>query len=215
MFERCQHDHGRHNCEKWGAVVYPKCAEGYDNFGCCLCRPEQPDCDALGMNRAGDLECAKKIIWREPKLKQCPFGKEQNLLLCYEPCRAGYKGVGPVCWGETPEGWSDCGMGASNDGPTCTWVIQDQVVSVASMALNIATFGATSAGKELLPSTGSQAYLSLKADYEKLAENIKGIFKTYPQVARIVKSRETLGSGVTRKLHSVCLQTNEALTKFS
>ncbi len=25
MFRRCEADHGRGNCEKWGAVVYPKC----------------------------------------------------------------------------------------------------------------------------------------------------------------------------------------------
>lgn len=41
--------------------------------------------------------------------------------LCYEPCRKGYKGVGPVCWAETtnvgvgtlapcPDGWNDGGL---------------------------------------------------------------------------------------------------------
>ena len=28
----------------------------------------------------------------------CPEGKVKDAGLCYNPCREGYKGVGPVCW---------------------------------------------------------------------------------------------------------------------
>ena len=32
-------------------------------------------------------------------LQTCPeYAPEQDGLLCYPPCRAGYNGVGPVCW---------------------------------------------------------------------------------------------------------------------
>ena len=49
------------NCEKFGAVAYPKCKPGYTSFGCCICRPSNPDCKALGMITGIDLSCAKNI----------------------------------------------------------------------------------------------------------------------------------------------------------
>jgi hypothetical protein len=39
MYKRCEKAKGKGNCEKWGAVVYPKCKSGYDNVACCICRP--------------------------------------------------------------------------------------------------------------------------------------------------------------------------------
>jgi hypothetical protein len=62
MFSRCERDNGRGNCEKWGAVVYPKCKSGFSPVGCCICRPAVPNCKALGMNGGIDLSCAKKLI---------------------------------------------------------------------------------------------------------------------------------------------------------
>jgi hypothetical protein len=38
--ERCENEHGKGNCEKWGAVIYPKCKKGFKNVGCCLCEPD-------------------------------------------------------------------------------------------------------------------------------------------------------------------------------
>jgi hypothetical protein len=48
--------------EKNGLLCYPKCRDGYHNFGCCICRPPVPDCTAEGMNSGIDLSCAKKSI---------------------------------------------------------------------------------------------------------------------------------------------------------
>jgi hypothetical protein len=46
--------------------------------------------------------------------------------LCYEKCRTGFRGVGPVCWADsynrgvgTPVGLEPCPSGWSNDGLTC------------------------------------------------------------------------------------------------
>lgn len=46
--------------------------------------------------------------------------------LCYTPCRAGYNGVGPVCWAESrnvgvgkPVGLEPCPKGWNNDGLIC------------------------------------------------------------------------------------------------
>jgi hypothetical protein len=51
MFARCEADHGVGNCERYLAVVYPKCLKGYSPWGCCICRPDVPDCEALGFNK--------------------------------------------------------------------------------------------------------------------------------------------------------------------
>lgn len=36
-----------------------------------------------------------------PDSHACAAGKEEDAGLCYEPCKAGYKGKGPVCWQES------------------------------------------------------------------------------------------------------------------
>lgn len=62
MFKRCERAHGKGNCEKWGAVVYPKCRSGYFAVGCCICRPSSPNCAGLGMLRGLDLSCGKRSL---------------------------------------------------------------------------------------------------------------------------------------------------------
>jgi len=56
----------------------------------------------------------------------CKPGKELDAGLCYPQCRAGYKGVGPVCWAVTedrgigtPVGLADCPDGWNTSGLTC------------------------------------------------------------------------------------------------
>ena len=57
----------------------------------------------------------------------CPINKpEFQAGLCYEKCRAGFYGVGPVCWAKTenvgigkPIALEPCPKGWSNDGLTC------------------------------------------------------------------------------------------------
>lgn len=57
----------------------------------------------------------------------CPKDKpDLDAGLCYEKCRDGYHGVGPVCWASsenvgvgTPVALEDCPAGWSNDGLTC------------------------------------------------------------------------------------------------
>lgn len=59
--------------------------------------------------------------------ESCPGHKPSSEAgLCYERCRPGYKGVGPVCWAETvntgvgkPVGLNPCPSGWVNDGLTC------------------------------------------------------------------------------------------------
>lgn len=62
MISRCEKVFGQGNCEKYGAVVYPKCRAGYSTFGCCLCRQVAPDCNGLGFNGGSGAFCNRKII---------------------------------------------------------------------------------------------------------------------------------------------------------
>lgn len=43
----------------------------------------------------------------------CDGGKQYDAGLCYTPCRAGFVGVGPVCWEQS------CPAGYADHGATC------------------------------------------------------------------------------------------------
>ena len=151
MFDRCEKDNEAGNCEKYGLVVYPKCNKGYEPFGCCICRPPLPNCGALGMGQF-DLSCAKKIIIGRPSLGHCADDEERDAGLCYKKCSDKYTGVGPVCWGQPPTGWVDCGMGAASSKLKCLDAVKDQVFAVTKLAINICTaFSASSASTLLSP----------------------------------------------------------------
>lgn len=128
-------------------MYYPKCKEGFNAFGCCICRPNPPDCWALGYNGNFDISCYKKIIIGDPISMDCINNQVYDAGLCYDVCQDGYTGVGPVCWKSPPAGWVQCGMGAAKDSGICASAIFDQVSSVGNFALSIATFGAGKAVK--------------------------------------------------------------------
>ena len=56
MFNRCEHDHGKGNCEEYGSIVYPKCKNGFHSVGCCICSPDCPK----GFGSDTGIACAKK-----------------------------------------------------------------------------------------------------------------------------------------------------------
>ena len=170
QFGRCHNDHGNGNCEQNGAIVYPKCAEGYSPFGCCICRPNTPDCAALGFEGQLDLSCTKKMIMGDPTLMGCGDGLEYNVGLCYPPCAEGYHGVGPVCWGQPPSGWVHCGFGAARDFDACTEALKNQVLSVTDTALFVASLGASSATRPM--QKGTQEYYNLLEQIQKLREMV-------------------------------------------
>ena len=175
MFRRCEKSHGKGGCQKYGLIVYPKCKAGYHNFGCCICRPPRPKCSDYNLNPGIDLSCAKKIKIGDPVPGICPPNKEKNVGLCYPACRPGFTGVGPVCWGSPPNGWVNCGMGAAKDKKTCSTVIINQISSVGTIALNIATLGSSGAATTAVKTASTAGKLSkmktmfntLKTAYEK------------------------------------------------
>ena len=132
MLARCNAAEAPNSCQMWGAIAYPKCKEGYEPFGCCLCRPKTvPSCTSVGLRPGAlDLSCAKGISIGVIRGSICEPGKEMDAGLCYKACPIGYDGVGPVCWAKAPPTWQDCGMGAAKNGATCASVIGGQVTAV-------------------------------------------------------------------------------------
>ncbi|ETV94919.1 hypothetical protein H310_11565 [Aphanomyces invadans] len=154
MFKRCEAANGGSDkCEKNGLVVYPKCKEGYTAFGCCICRPNPPDCEKLGLGGNVDLSCAKKVIIGKPDLGTCEPDEDLYLGLCYKKCKAGFSAQGLACEANIPSGWVKCDKGAAKTsamcadiednlidftakGPTCDRVVTDEVVPVDPRSLD-------------------------------------------------------------------------------
>ncbi|KAG2448394.1 hypothetical protein HYH02_006286 [Chlamydomonas schloesseri] len=91
---RCTRDNPSTGCEQSGAIIYPKCRAGYRPFGCCVCTPQCPD----GMVDSG-VSCLKQSYPNGAGFPLgCAPGEELSGGLCYPRCKAGFVGVGPVCW---------------------------------------------------------------------------------------------------------------------
>lgn len=185
MYRRCEADHGRGNCEKHLAIVYPKCKTGYHNIGCCICRPSTPNCGNYNLNSGIDLSCAKKIRIGDPVVGVCNSGEERDAGLCYPNCKSGYNGVGPVCWGRPPTGWVDCGMGAAKDSTTCASVIVGQVTSIGCLALNIATLGSSGAATTAASSAEKAGKL---AKIKEMFNTIKAVYEANKKVIDTTKT---------------------------
>lgn len=56
---------------KTTGLCYPKCRDGYHNFGCCICQPDKDE--------------------KEDVAKRCPEGMDLTGGSCYEKCKDGYK----------------------------------------------------------------------------------------------------------------------------
>jgi hypothetical protein len=167
MKSRCERAHGAGNCEKDGAVFYPKCKANFHKVGCCICSPDCPS----GMNDIG-VSCAKQTSTRGVgTVPDCESGKEYDAGLCYDKCGKGAdgvnaKGVGPMCWSEGPPGWVQCGMGWAKNKGACDSNIADQVLSVVDATLTtailIGSAGASAAAKAGTSVWSKAAWQSVK-----------------------------------------------------
>lgn len=142
QFERCERDHGQGNCELNGLIVYPKCAPGYDAFGCCICRPSFSSCPAEGYaDLRIDLSCGVKIIRGDPEPLLCPDGLEDDGGLCYKKCKAGYYGVGPICWQRCDKNQVGCSAACALSLKDCGLATGNQILTPLIIAANILTAG--------------------------------------------------------------------------
>lgn len=86
-------------------LCYPPCDPGFTGVGP-LCWPQCPkNWVDIGVS------CTKPSYGRGVGTipTGCPVGQEKDAALCYPNCQTGYSGVGPVCWGECPENFTDNG----------------------------------------------------------------------------------------------------------
>jgi len=140
---RCEADQGTGRCERHLEMYYPRCAPGYEAFGCCICRPKAVNCS--GMAGRVDLSCTKKTYTRATIVASCEGADMENDAgLCYPRCNSGYDGIGPVCWGTCPATHPvDCGASCARTVAACAEAVTDQVISVVDVAANVAITVAT------------------------------------------------------------------------
>jgi hypothetical protein len=82
--------------------------------------------------------------------------------LCYDACRPGYNGVGPVCWAAPAPNYVDCALGSAIDQNTCSTVIVEQVSSVLSLIKDICSISSIP-GVSQTCTQGAKAAKSVKA----------------------------------------------------
>jgi Fascin domain len=165
MLSRCAADGNPQGCEMSGAIAYPKCQPGYRAVGCCICRPEVPNCAALGLNGNVDLSCAKKVTVGDPQLGTCAAGEQRDAGLCYQGCKPAYSGVGPACWGQCPATHPfSCAAGCAKTEAACAQNTTDQVLSVLEVVANVGLAVATAGG-----STAATAGAKAAATASKVA----------------------------------------------
>jgi hypothetical protein len=120
----------------------------------------------------------------------CDGGKEMDAGLCYNPCRTGFTGKGPVCWGTPPAGYHSCGMGVAINESVCSSVTESQVQAVAELIAFGATMGGSGAAKvaikdatrieegEKAASITGKFFKSLESKLKELNDVTKPVTKT-------------------------------------
>ena len=104
--DRCPPDKDRGSAAG-SLLCYPKCKPGFHPFGCCICSPDCPE------GFTDDGATCRRPGW-------CPPDKEHDGALCYDKCKEGYDGVGPVCWQKCPKDFVDTGAFCSKGGEVIT-----------------------------------------------------------------------------------------------
>jgi hypothetical protein len=127
MFERCEKANGKGNCEKSGQNVYPKCKKGFSAIGCCICRPNAPNCKALGFTGGIGLSCSKNII----------INKLTPLFIPQNQCKTGYTQNGHICLSNVSPPMTYCGIGSAISKIECEKIISNRFENFASFADNI------------------------------------------------------------------------------
>ena len=181
----------------WWSVL--RCPSGYTNAGlfCALNTPSVP----AGWKGASGLDIIKGSYGNGGGYIKngCAGGKENDAGLCYTKCPTGYKGEGPVCWGQPPKpSWVECGMGSAKDSATCGMTVFDQVSSVGNMAASIATLGssgaATNATKVSKLAELKKAFAAAKAANPKWAQGAEAALKVKEAAEQTYTSYQVLNT---------------------
>lgn len=198
--KRCERKHGDGQCEKSGAIYYPKCKPDYRAIGCCVCSPRCPS----GMTDIG-ISCQKQSKGRGVgKPMTCKEGQAYDAGLCYKPCRENYHGVGPVCWQDCPDTQPvNCGAGCATHSSRCAEKTISQVFAPLEIALNVA-MAVTTGG------TANAAVTAAKASAKTAAKTAGKATTKAAAKETIKKSTKTIAHemmpGIRAKLNKKLLK---------
>lgn len=95
-----------------------------------------------------------------PASGSCGSGGESDAGLCYPKCKAGFGGVGPVCWQKCDPNWTECAAGCAKTKLECGLVVAEQVYSPLVVAANIVTMG--SASKVTMVAQGAEDVMKIQ-----------------------------------------------------
>lgn len=104
LTQKCQGNHVLEN-----GICYSPCDEG-DKGIAFLCYKPCPTGhidDGLLCRLKGSIVTKKSYGRGAGKVPGCSSSQEKNAGLCYNKCKSGYKGVGPVCWQYCPSGYKN------------------------------------------------------------------------------------------------------------
>lgn len=162
--------------EKSGALCYQKCGPnrvgeangcwsacpaGFEDRGVFCLQNRQSECPPTTIKTIVGT-CTKTNEWRDLGVPLvCGGGKQDDAGLCYDKCRTGFSGVGPVCWGtctgannpaDPAKPFSvDCAAMCATTADECAIATTNIVLStlemIGSVASMVATGGAATAAK--------------------------------------------------------------------
>jgi len=117
--------------ENSGGLCYKPCEASYKSDGATVCWKQYGDYwENKGFPAAPTITSITKTVLTNTGVpySTCGEGMEQSGLICYEKCKPGYTGVGPVCWaniitvgngvGNIPDK-APCEPGQRDDGTSC------------------------------------------------------------------------------------------------
>ena len=185
MRGRCEAANGAGNCEKDGAVFYPKCKANFHKVGCCICSPDCPS----GMPDIG-VSCTKQTSTRGMgTVPNCGAGLSYDAGLCYEGCPRDYDGVGPVCWSKCPPDYPfPCGAGCAVNEAACAAAVTEMTVETVSFAATMLSFpfggpGAMSAARAGVTAAKVAAKTGIKGTLVGVKTAVKTNAKAFAKAA--------------------------------
>jgi hypothetical protein len=182
MISRCERDNGQGNCEKDGAIYYPKCKANFHKVGCCVCSPDCPS----GTTDIG-VSCSKDTYGRGVgQIPACTSGLQNDAGLCYGACPRDFDGVGPVCWGKCPAEFPvACGAGCAVSKEACGAAVTDMTLNTVSVAVNLFSFVAGGPGVTAAAKTAAQAgvkaagKVAAQGGFKTLSSGLQSGMKAY------------------------------------
>jgi hypothetical protein len=175
MISRCERDHGAGNCEKDGAIYYPKCKANFHKVGCCICSPDCPS----GMPDIG-VSCTKNTSTRGAGIVPSCGNLSYDAGLCYDSCPRDYDGVGPICWSKCPSDFPfPCGAGCAVSEEACAAAVTEMTVETVSVAATILSFPFGGPGAMAAARTGIKAATNVaKTGFKATLVGVKTAVKT-------------------------------------